>query len=390
MELYEREKVIEEFVELVTTFSASRNERKIGDLLLEKLQEIGCVDLYEDNAGQMIGGNTGNIYGILPGTLPGSILFCAHMDRGELLPKRDGTIPEIRPQIREGRIYSDGTTLLAADDVAGIVSILTALRHLKTSSKPHCSVEVLFTVCEEDAALGSCYADYSRIQSKLAYAMDSNGPLGRIVNGAPSGAKLKVELFGRGAHYGSAPENGRDAALAAAELLCGLRQGRIDEDTVANFPVLHAGGEATYGICEYAVLKGQAQSHNPEKLSEYIRYFERFCCDKLEPREIQWEFENQILYHAYVVPPESACVRLVSKALENLGEEAYTELGNACLDSHHLNAHGIESVALGMGYRLNHSNQEYQEIDLLLKNSQLIENILLEYGNNPTPYTILI
>ena len=54
MELYEREKVIEEFVELVTTFSASRNERKIGDLLLEKLQEIGCVDLYEDNAGQMI------------------------------------------------------------------------------------------------------------------------------------------------------------------------------------------------------------------------------------------------------------------------------------------------------------------------------------------------
>lgn len=282
---------VQEFIEFVTVHSASRNERAVADLLLTKLRELGCTDIYEDTAGDLLGGNTGNIHGILPGTLPGSLLFCAHMDRGEILSVCDRE-PVIRPRLQDGRICSDGTTLLAADDVAGIVAILNGLRLLKASSIPHCNVEVLFTVCEEDCALGSCHADYSRIRSRLAYAMDSNSDIGRIVNRAPSGSKLEVELFGRGAHYGSAPENGIDAALAAAKILSGIRQGHLDRETFANFPVLHAGGEATYGICEYAVIKGQVQSYDRKKLQDYIEYFMDFCRTQTEQAGIQLRFRT--------------------------------------------------------------------------------------------------
>jgi len=375
---------VQEFVELVTTPSVSGNERQIADLLLRKLRELDCLDIHEDEAGIALGGNTGNIYGVLPGELPGAILFCAHMDRGEILSAR-----EIRPEIREGRIYSDGTTLLAADDVAGIVAILGGLRRLKRSGKPHCSVEVLFTVCEEDCAQGSLHAEYNRLNAKIGYAMDSNGNIGRIVNRMPSGAKLSVEIFGRGAHYGSAPENGVDAAQIAARILTNIRQGRIDQETVANFPVLHAGGNATYGICEYAVIKGQAQSHNHDKLLDYIRYFEAFCRQEKANTGVSVKSDSQILYRGCGIDVDSPCIRLATRALASLGVQVHADTGNACLDSHNFNAHGIQSVGLAMGYRLNHSTHEYQDIGQMLKNSELVERIVLEFSQAPEAYEVI-
>ncbi|MGI6029003.1 MAG: M20/M25/M40 family metallo-hydrolase [Candidatus Heteroscillospira sp.] len=375
--------IIEEFIQLVTTFSASRNERAVADLLLAKLRDIGCEDVYEDSAGEAIGGNAGNIHGTLRGSLPGSLLFCAHMDRGEILSPGG-----IKPDIQEDKIYSDGSTILAADDVAGIVTILAALRELKASGKNHCSVEVLFTVCEEDCVQGSYHADYSRIRSRLAYAMDSNGAVGRIVRAAPSGASLKVELFGRGAHYGSAPENGIDASLPAARILLALKQGAADDDTVANFPVLHAGREATYGICEYAVIQGQVQSYSHRKLLDYIRYFEELCRSVTQGTGLELKFDDQVLYEHFEVSENSTAVKLAFKSLRDLGAEPYTEFGKACLDSHNFNAHGIQSVALAMGYRLNHSNREYQEIHQLIKNTRLIQQIVLEYSNNREEYNL--
>ncbi|HRR54690.1 MAG TPA: M20/M25/M40 family metallo-hydrolase [Candidatus Methanomethylicus sp.] len=379
--------IVKEFIELVTTYSASGDERKIADLLIRKLKEIGCVDIYEDDAGKHYGGNTGNIHATLPGTMPGSILFAAHMDRGEIMMV-NGARPPIRPVIneKEGRIETDGTTLLAGDDIAGVVAILDALRRLKASGKPHANFEVLFSASEEDAAKGSLYADYSRIKSKIAYALDSNGAMGKISSGFPSGAKMSVELIGRGAHYGSAPERGINAATAAAKIMLNIKQGTIDENTESNFAVLHAGEEATYGICDYAVIKGQAQSQIHQHLLDYIEYFKRFCKVSMEYTGIQLKFWDKVYYYAYKTPDDAGSVRLASKVLTDMGKKPFTMNVKACYDSNNFVLHGIDSVALGMGYYFNHSKNEYMSLPQLLENGEFIKNIVLEYSNNRDLY----
>lgn len=379
--------VVKEFLELVSTYSASGNERQIADILVKKLKEIGCVDIYEDDAGKQFGGNTGNIHAVLPGTLCGSILFAAHMDRGEIMSV-DGKQPSIQPIINEpeGRIETDGTTLLAADDVAGLVAILDGLRRLRTSAKPHCNVEVFFSVSEEDATKGSLHADYSRIHSKIGYAMDSNGAMGKISSGGPSGAKMSVEVIGRGAHYGSAPERGINAATAAAKILLGIKQGQVDDCTVSNFPVLHAGDDATYGICDYAIIKGQAQSQIHQNLLDYLDYFEKFCKETVAGDGIELKFWHEVYYEAFKTPDNAPSVRLASKVLRDMGCEPYTMDVKACLDSHHFVRHGIDSVALGMGYYFNHSKAEYMSLSQLIENGAFIKNVVLEYSDNPAIY----
>ena len=75
-------------------------------------------------------------------------MLCAHMDR---VDNGDG----INHIIKDGKIMSDGTAILAADDVSGIVAILGGLRLLKESGKEHCDIEVVFTISEEKILQGS-------------------------------------------------------------------------------------------------------------------------------------------------------------------------------------------------------------------------------------------
>ena len=119
--------MVNEFFELVQLDAASLNERAVADAILNKLKGFDCR-VFEDDAGTILGGNTGNIYAIFDGELEGSVLFGAHMDR---VANGIG----IKPQIKDGRIVSDGTTILAADDIAGVVALLDGIRRIKASGK---------------------------------------------------------------------------------------------------------------------------------------------------------------------------------------------------------------------------------------------------------------
>lgn len=100
------------------------------------------------------------------------------------------------------KITSDGTTILAADDVSGIVSILEGVRRIRESGLEHCDVEIVFTACEEKLATGGKHLDYSLIHAKHAYCLDSPGHTGRIINAAPSKVQFFVDVDGKAAHAG--------------------------------------------------------------------------------------------------------------------------------------------------------------------------------------------
>lgn len=143
-----RERLVNEFLELVRIDSLSYRERKMADALKAKLEGMG-LSVEEDGAGAVIGGNAGNIICKIQGStdVP-SILLMAHMDTVE---------PGIgkNPVVEGNIIKTDGTTVLGGDDVAGIECILEAVRVLKENNLEHGDIYVVFTVAEECGLLGA-------------------------------------------------------------------------------------------------------------------------------------------------------------------------------------------------------------------------------------------
>ena len=144
-----KQNIIEDFKQLVSFDSISFHERKTADWLIERLQKMG-FSVEEDDAGSHYGGDTGNLYAVLDGTLPGDpVIFCAHMDVVEPGSGKKSIVEE------DGTIHSAGDTVLGADDISGILEILYGVQLVLDSGKPHKKIEILFTIGEELYVKGS-------------------------------------------------------------------------------------------------------------------------------------------------------------------------------------------------------------------------------------------
>ena len=136
-------RLIDTFSQLVSIDSPTFGERKMADEVSTRLALLG-FELTEDQAGEAIGGNAGNIYGYLPGTTNlNPLLFSAHLDTVEPSHGKEAMIDD------QGIISSAGNTILGADDLAGISVILEAVKRLQDNGNPHRPIEILFTVAEE-------------------------------------------------------------------------------------------------------------------------------------------------------------------------------------------------------------------------------------------------
>lgn len=347
------QEIVREFVELVKIPVHSRDERLIADSLKIKLLELG-LEVYEDDVGQKIGGNAGNIIAVLRGqtALP-AVIFSAHMDR----VANNGCI---QPQIdeRQGIITSDGQSILAADNVAGLSVILAALRHIKGSGQVHGDIEVVLSACEEDGVLGSKYLDYSRLQSKIALVFDISGRVGRIVNRAPSKCKLSYTIHGKSAHAGNEPEKGINAIKAAAALINSLPDGRISPCTTANIATIHAGGTTTNTVCDRVEILAEVRSNETVEFDELLDTFR--SASKLIEREfgVTVDYAEDIFYRSFYVKEDELLIELLKKSMLSEGVSAAITSGGGGMDGNRFNAQGIKSVGVAPGYEKNHTPNE--------------------------------
>ncbi len=371
--------VVNTFIELAEINAASGNERGIADRLKAELAALGCTAIVEDDTGKIIGGNAGSVYAVFPGELPGWILFCGHMDRVE-----NGL--GIKPRIQDGVITSDGSTILAADDLAGISAILDGLRRIKKSAQPHCSVEIVFTVSEEVHLEGSRHFDFSRIKSEFGFVFDSSGHVGRIVASAPSAAQLTIETYGKKAHAGAEPEKGKNALLGMAKILCDIQDGRLDYETTANYAVCNVGDAATNIVCDYAKVLGEVRSRNNEKLEDYISYFKAHCQGAAEGFDMQVKAEALLLYKSFVVPEKAPVVRLAKNSMQKLGITPLVEAGGGGMDANRFAEHGIPCIGIATGYFENHTTAERLVVQDLIKAGELAEQIIREASEHGNLY----
>lgn len=366
----ENKQMLEEFLELVQIPVNSRNERQIADVLKAKLEALG-LEVTEEDTGAKIGGNAGNIRAVLRGTADCEpLLFSAHMDR----VANNGAIKPIVDE-EKGIVHTDGSTILAADDVAGLCIILEALRKLKASDKPHGDIEVAFSVCEEFGILGGRHFDFSKFRAKSGYVFDAEGDIGGIAIQAPAKCSYCYKIHGKASHAGEAPEKGINAIRAAAALIMAIPDNRQSANSTANIASVHAGGPALNIVCDYAEVNGEMRSTDAGEFEALLKKYADAVPVIEKEYGVKIDYSSDVLYKAFCLNESSRPAALTAKALQKCGVEPKFEKSGGGMDANHFNANGIETVGIAVGYFNCHTGEEYLKLEDFYKCGEMAAQI---------------
>ena len=169
----------------------------------------------------------------------------------------------------DGTITSDGTTVLGADDLTGVIAILEGIRAVQEAEIPHRDIEILFAAAEEPFTRGSSEFDFSQVKAKESYVLDVTGPVGTAILQAPTILSFEAAVKGRAAHAGFEPEKGIHAIQTAARAIAALKLGHVDEETTLNVGLI-SGGSVVNAVPELCTCRGEIRSYSHEKAMETL------------------------------------------------------------------------------------------------------------------------
>lgn len=369
----------DEFLDLVSTASPSKREGAVARRLYAILSGMGAA-VEVDDAGERVGGDTGNLLARFPGNAPGAtpFLLSAHMDTV-------GPAAAIHPLVEGDIVRTDRTSVLGGDDKAGIVAILEAIRVLRERNLPHGDIELVLTICEESGLYGAKHFDTSRLRSRRGLVLDVDGVC-ELITRAPAANHLSVTVHGLAAHAGICPEQGLSALQIAAEAIAGMKLGRVDDETTANIGVIQ-GGLASNIIPDRVVLRGETRSLNAGKLEAQTAHMrERFEAavagravrvgDRLHQARVEVEARRD--YESLDVRDDAAIVRLVRRAAATLGRSCRTRSTGGASDANVLAGRGLEVANLACGMREIHTVNEWVDIkDVVVTAELVVETVRL-------------
>jgi len=367
--MIKRERLLAEFFELMRIDSPTKNERQIADFLKDRLKSLS-MEVTEDKAGLVIGGNCGNVLAYLKGNLPKApiLLLSAHMDTVQ-------PCLNIEPVLHEGLITSAGSTILGADDKSGIAPILEALRTIQEQNIPHGDIQVILSVAEEGGLNGSKNLDRTLLQADLGFVLDSGGKPGKIILEAPGQDRINVTIKGKASHAGVAPEDGISSIVAAAKAIASLKIGRIDEETTSNIGTIQ-GGLATNIVADCVEITCEARSRNLGKMeSQTAQMCETFkrCAEEMGAIA---EMEVKRAYDPYRLAEESQIAVLAAQAARSAGLTAVFGATGGGSDANYYNRYGVPCAVLGTGMQKSHTTEECLEEEDLYQSAKLVVEII--------------
>jgi tripeptide aminopeptidase len=363
-------RLVNDFLELVQVDSETGEEGQIAEHLKAKFRELGVL-VEEDNAKEKTGHGANNLICTLEGEVPADVIyFTSHMDT--VVPGKG-----VKPSIQDGKIVTDGSTILGADDKAGLASIFEAIRVLKEQNVKHGTVQFIITVGEESGLLGAKALEKEMIKAKYGYALDSDGPVGDIITAAPSQAKLLVTIYGKTAHAGVAPEKGVSAITLAAKSISKMPLGRIDHETTANIGRFE-GGQKTNIVCDEVHILAEARSLVKEKLDQQIEKMKLGFEETSKALGGRAEVEVQMMYPNFKFAETDHLVQVAKKAIEKIGRPSRILESGGGSDANVIAGLGIPTVNLAIGYEDIHTKNEKMPIAELVKAAELVVAIIQE------------
>jgi tripeptide aminopeptidase len=347
--------VVDLFLRLARQPTPPGRERAAIDLVRDELAALG-IETIEDDAGPRIGSDAGNLLARIPGTAPGTPIFLnAHVD----------TVPPtapIEPEVRDGWIVNAQPTILGADNKASVAAMVDGIRRVLEEGIPHAGVELVVTLQEEVGLQGAKAFDVDRLEARMGYVFDVDGPLGRMVMRAPSQISLDLGFRGLAAHAGIAPEEGRNAIQAAALALADLEIGRLDAGSTRSIGMI-GGGRQRNIVADACDVQLEVRSLDDTRVGELAQEVVDAANRGAAAAGCSVEIAQRREYTAYAHDERAPVVELARTALLAAGcMPDPIETGGGA-DAHVFNERGIPCLNISSGMELIHSADERIRVD---------------------------
>jgi tripeptide aminopeptidase len=370
-----QERLLNEFLELVQIDSETKYETEIAKVLKGKFSELG-VEVFEDDTTSITGHGAGNLICTLKGTKEGvdTIYFTSHMDT--VVPGKG-----VKPKLKDGYVVTDGTTILGADDKAGLAVMLESVRVLKEQNVQHGTIQFIITVGEESGLHGAKALDRNLISAKYGYALDSDGKVGNIIVAAPTQAKITAVIHGKTAHAGVAPEKGISAITIAAKAVARMSLGRIDEETTANIGKFE-GGKQTNIVVDRVDILAEARSLIPEKMEKQAQSMKEAFENVAAEMGGSADVDIEVMYPGFKFGAGDHVVEVARKAAAKIGRSCELLHSGGGSDANVIAGFGIPTVNLAVGYEDIHTTNERIPVEELYKLAEMTIAIIEEVSSN--------
>ena len=378
-----------------TTVPTTAKQLVLGKVLVEELLELGLSDAHMDDKGY--------IYATLPANTDkdiNTIGFIAHMDTssaasdeniktsvvkyegGDILLNAEQNIymkiadyPYLDKYIGEHLIVTDGTTLLGADDKAGIAEIMTMLEKLIESGEEHGTIKIGFTP-DEEVGRGADHFDVEKFAADYAYTVDG-GALGELEYENFNASGATVTVHGVSIHPGSAKNKMKNAVTMAMEFNALLPALEVPERTEGyeGFHNLHKmSGETELATMQY-IIRDHDKNKVAEKKQQFLKAAEEMNriygegTVEVELRDSYFNMKEIIENHMYII-------ERAKKAMIDTGIKPNIVPIRGGTDGARLSFLGLPCPNLCTGGENFHSRFEFVSIESMEKITDLLVCII--------------
>jgi tripeptide aminopeptidase len=365
----DQQKLMDLFLELVKIDAVSLKERPVADYITRKLNSMG-IEVFEDQAGQKLNGDSGNLIVRLPGSVSGDepLLLLAHMDTVH-------PTAGVKPIMDDGILRSDGTTILGVDNRAGVSLILFMIQELMERKLKHRSLEIVFSVGEELGMLGAMALDFSQLSARQGFVFDCTAVPGGYVASTPTAYDFKIHFSGRPAHSAVSPEKGINALAMAVHVMSGFPVGRVNEHSVANFGTIH-GGTADNVVPDQVDLTGEIRSFRDEEIAAMQELLRSLCQAASAQRGGSCEPSFYFSFQGFQFGPEMPLVQRLHRAFQHAGVTPQPLVYYGGSDANVFNQHGVKIINTGIGANNPHSKEEHIRLADMMKGYEILMNLI--------------
>ena len=385
------------------TYPSTLKQLDLCRLLVDELREAGLEDAELTEHGY--------VFATLPGTAEApTVGLNAHVDTSpdasgegvtpQVIRAYDGSrivLPgdpsqvldpeeseELAARVGHDLVTTDGTTLLGADDKAGVAEIVAAVAYLaQHPDPPRAPVRVAFTV-DEEVAGGTTFFELERFGADIAYTLDGSG-LGELQTETFSAKSARVTIRGHSVHPGTAKGRLVNAVKLAADLVASLPQDSLSPETTEEregfvHPTRIEGG------AERATVDFIVRDHDDAKLDEHV-VFLRGLVDDLaasEPRaQVSIDVQHQYTNMGTVIDQHPRVVETAEEAIRRAGAEPVRTIIRGGTDGSRMSAMGLPTPNIFTGGQNYHSVKEWASVQDMAAAAATVVELVRVWAEQP-------
>lgn len=380
-------------------FPSTEKQLVLSNILVKELKELGLTDVTIDEFGYVMATVPSNIDNKVP-----TIGFLAHVDTAPDMPGKnvnprfvenyDGKdiqlnpevaitvkdFPELKHYVGQTLIVTDGTTLLGADDKAGIAEIMTAVEYMVSNpSFKHGPIRIGFTA-DEEVGRGVDHFDVKRFNADFGYTLDG-GAIGELEYENFNAAGAKISIQGRNIHPGYAKDKMLNAIHIAQEFNAMLPSQERPEHTVGYEGFYHL--IKIDGAVESATFQYIIRDHCREKFEArkaFMQNVASYLNTKYGEGVVTLEIKDQYYNMREKVEPVYHVVETAVKAMEAVGVKPLVKPIRGGTDGARLSYMGLPCPNLFAGGENFHGKHEYVPVESMVKASEVMLKIIEMYA----------